>query len=475
MKLGTSALGATLAAILALARPALLGAAPAAPAAPAPAAAWAPRDLPLEEFPDAAELRARYWESYFSAPPAAAALRSPLRLDTAAGPFKLFLIEGKDSFYQLLSPLGPAAKAGAGGRAAIAPDPPLYAQGTWILKRSRETGAPLQAKVFLRSDPGCFIRIYPDGDRSRLDLVAYGGVLNREVALPLPFAQVFGSPFSSIVAWTGDVVDWELFSPRLGAYAGTRAFAAKLRERMAGLRYAEDGALDAEGRPVYIATGLPQAEPAGLNCSGFAKWVVDGFYRPLTGASLDPRAMAERHAELRGGSLAATYETELDPFFGLDWTRNLARALEDATFPSRRHGLYENDVSWAPFALFAAEAASGAVNGSSAYEDYPAFDQDLGYEGRGLKALLYVLAIREPGTIYLASLSRKGGGELPGLRRHYHVALLVPYFEATGEFRAAVFESAAETSVASLMARSSKDFAHLVRLRLLPDFDPPRF
>jgi hypothetical protein len=261
-------------------------------------------------------------------------------------------------------------------------------------------------------------------------------------------------------------------------YAGLRSIVAAIRARLPSLRYAEDGALDAEGRPVYIATGAAQTAPAGLNCSGFAKWIVDGFYYPLAGAYLDPRAMAERRSELRASTYATAFEAELDPYFGLDWTRNLGTAMADAAEPSRRHGFKENDVREAPFALIAAPVqankASAAVNGSSIYTDYPAVDSELGYEMQGLKAILYWLAIEDPGSIYLASLSRKDGGALSSLRRHYHVAVLVPYFEANGAFRVAVFESAAETSLEALTARAAKDFVHLVRLRALPDFEPPK-
>jgi hypothetical protein len=106
---------------------------------------------------------------------------------------------------------------------------------------------------------------------------------------------------------------------------------------------------------------------------------------------------------------------------------------------------------------------------------YPAYQLDLGYETSGLKALLYVLALREPGSVYLASLSRKSGGAIPGLSRHYHVAVLAPYFEETGEFKIAVFESDAETSVEAIMARVPKDYVHLVKIKAERDYDPPAF
>jgi hypothetical protein len=130
-------------------------------------------------------------------------------------------------------------------------------------------------------------------------------------------------------------------------------------------------------------------------------------------------------------------------------------------------------VTISPFALLVGSADS--VEGPAGYLPYPAYDLNNGYQARGLKSLLYVLALEEPGSFYLASLSRQGGGELQGLRRHYHVAVLLPYFEETGEFKAAVFESCAETSVEAVVSRGPTDFIHLIRVPAEPGFVPPPF
>ncbi len=447
---------------------------------------------PFDGFPESADIRSGYWTSFFSAPEQELQRRGPAIVSNEYGSFRLSVMRSGGYFYVLVTALEAASPSKSApqraGAAASGKAIPLYTRGSWILKRSSPDGAPIQAKVFLRSDPGTFIRIYPDGDRSKLDLVVYGGVLNREVPLPVPFERAFASTMADIASWTDKLVDWGLFSPSPGAYRDVLSFVEETRRRIPSLRYGDDGALDAEGRPVYIASGAPQAPPAGLNCSGFAAWVADGFYRPLTGRLLDPKALAARHVEARATPAAARYETDLDPFFGLDWTRNIALALLDARYPSRPHGLSEADVRIAAFALVAPAdvldaAPSGSpspdtratVNGNPAYLDYPAYQLDLGYETVGLKALLYVLAVREPGCIYLASLSRKSGGAIPGLSRHYHVAVLAPYFEEGGEFRIAAFESDAETSVGAIMARVPKDFVHLVRIRAGRDYDPPEF
>jgi hypothetical protein len=429
-------------------------------------------DAPLSGFPESADIRSAYWLGFFSASESELRRRAPAIVSNEYGSFRLSSTKSGGYFYAIAAAINaPLPPKG---------EPILYAQGSWILKRSSPDGVPIQAKVFLRSDPGTFLRIYPDGDRSKLDLVVYGGVLNREVPLPVPFERAFAATMAEIAAWTGDIVDWSLFAPRPGLYREVRAFVDETRRRLPALRYADDGALDAEGRAVYIATGEPQAEPTGLNCSGFAAWVADGFYRPLAGRLLDPRALAARHVEARPTPAADRYEEELDPFFGLDWTRNIAAALLAARAPSRPHGLAESDVRISAFALVAPSGAVAggspdAVNGSSAYQPYPAYQDGLGYESSGLKALMYVLALREPGSIYLASLSRKSGGLIPGLSRHYHVAVLAPYFLESGEFRVAAFESDVETSVEAIVARVPKDYVHLVRIKAERDYDPPAF
>ncbi len=420
--------------------------------------------------PESTQLRRRYWDGFFGASAATALSKSPTTVRGEDRDFRI-LSTRDGAFYYLIaaalpdSPPGPGS-GGSGG-------PVLYSQGTWIIKRSVAGGLPVQAKVFLRSDTGSFIRIYPAGDRSMLDLVLYGGVLNREVPLPLPFDQACRSSLADIVSWTAASVEWGLLSPRPGLYSSLRSVVATIRSRLSGLRYADDGAMDEAGRPVLIRNGEPQAGEPGLNCSGFAKWVVDGFYRPLTGMLLDPRAMAARHVDLRGSNLAAAYEEELDPFFGLDWTRNLGLALARARDPATSHQLGDGDVRVSPFALVARPIEAAAVNGGAPYDPYPVYDANRGYAAAGLKSLLYVLALREPGSLYLASISRKGGGEIFGLRRHYHVAVLAPYFEEGGQFTVSVFESDVETGLDALMKRLGGDFVHLVRLPIEGAFEPP--
>lgn len=430
----------------------------AAAVSPAAAPGPLPGDLALPLVPDSAELRAEVWEDFFAAPKDRVLKRTPSVRSTPRGEFRLSALPGEGAWYLVVAP-----------RRGM--DFPLYVQGSWIVKKDARDGSFLQAKVFLRSDPGCFIRIYPEGERSRLDLVLYGAVLKRQLPIGLPFATILRSPLALLLDRSAESVDWSLFSPRHEDSAGLRRLAAELRTRLPGLAYADDGALDAAGRPVFIANGLPQGDRPGLNCSGFAKWLVDGLRGRAEGAWLDPRALAARGEESRGTRFTQPYETLLDPWFGLDWTRNLAAALARSRDPAASADPEALDVELEAFALLAKDSGD-AANGGSSYETYPAREEDLGYEPRGLKALLYLLALRAPDTLYLGSVSK---ADPEGIRRHYHVAAFLPYFEAGGEFRVAVFESGAETSLEAFVARTRGQRVHLVALEYEDRFEPPPF
>jgi hypothetical protein len=381
---------------------------------------------------------------------------------------------GTDAFYISIIPArhtGTTASSTSPSSTAPAITYPQYAQGTWIIKRSLATGAFMQAKIFLRSDPGTFARLYPFGSRSRMDIVAYNGVLYREVILPLSFEESLRSPLSRIMKLTEDVVDWSLFSPDPALHTETRRLASSIRQWLPGLRYGDDGALDADGRPVYIASLLPQGPNPGLNCSGFVKWIADGILHPLTGTWLSVAAIKERMTDWRGTSFTERFEETHDPFFGLDWSRALAKEAWQVMYPGRTEDSpLAHDVSDPPFALIVND--NNPVNGGSTYRRFTDNFDDAGIEVAGLKATLFLLASREPGRFYLAQFNSRDPNP-PRLRRYFHIAALFPYFDTDGIFKVAVFESAEETSLDRIMRSTSYEYVKLVRMPSSARFSPP--
>jgi hypothetical protein len=325
--------------------------------------------------------------------------------------------------------------------------------GTFTLTRSLQDGRSLSFRVTLRDEPGCYLEAKPWGDRSLLDLYLFDDAepLYREVVVPLSFQDLLTSSLQRLVTVTQTKVDWDLVLYH-GSPAEDRiveALAGAIRARLQGLRDADDGAIDERGRFVTIATLAAQPRPGGLNCSGFVKWVVDGFVYPLTGRNTSVADAKRKDVDVRGTPLTEAQES-LDPFFGLDWTRNLAVLLGAA-----RRG----------------DGSLPGIEDSDVRDTEPsAYIEDVGYPVASLNLLLYRRAAAHAGDFYLAAVSDLTGPG--GLRQFFHTAVILPYFDAGGAFRVRVFERLVESSLASLVSRYPGAYVHLVRAPAAGRFAP---
>ncbi|MDR0629468.1 MAG: hypothetical protein LBG24_07530 [Treponema sp.] len=343
---------------------------------------------------------------------------------------------------------------------------PGWAQGSWILTRRKDDGSPSRIRVFLRSDPYTYVQFRPFAeDRCVMDVVLYDAYVVRSVPLPYSLERLMVVSLEEVFSTAGTKFPRHYFDPQPEMYRDLRVFMGRLRDRLPELQFRDDGAVDAEGRYVYINTLQSQDGSPGLNCSGFAKWVVDGILRPFTGERLPILPLKKPFGE-RGSSLTAIYEELRDPFFGLDWTRNLA-SQAGTTLRSPLFGkLEEIEVQDRPFASLIQRNRNG-----TSIRSYPSFLLNAGFSFEGIHPLLYTLAIDEPGTIYLASINNERDPK-PRMRQHFHVAVLVPYFNEYGNFQVAVFESAEETSFLAFKNRYPGHFVNLVRIPVETRFDP---
>jgi hypothetical protein len=350
---------------------------------------------------------------------------------------------------------------------------PGWAQGSWIYTRSLASGDPLRIRIFLRSDPQLFVQFRPLGaDKSQIDLVVYEAYVVRGLPIGIPFERLLTQPLEETLSAAGNRFPRRYFDPDPRLYWNicpsqnnpTNNLIARIRSRLPPLRFRDDGAIDEEGRYVFIEDLRPQDNPGGLNCSGFVKWVGDGMLRPITGKRLTIPPL-KAPVTSRTSSLASN-PAYRDFHFGLDWTRNLA--LEAArTLRSPGFAALENvEVRKETFA-----SLIDRTGGSTAIRSYPGFLLDAGFSIEGLRPLLYTLAIDEPGYIYLVS-ANKERGPAPPQRQHYHVAVLIPYFNEYGNFQTAVFESAAETDLAGFIRRHPQGMVNLVRIPAEGVFDP---
>ena len=336
---------------------------------------------------------------------------------------------------------------------------PIAGRGNYIIKRGLEKGQLKQIKIFYRNDPGSFIRIFPADDRSEMDVFLFGKSIYNKTVLPLPLEAFLTLPFSRVIALSGSVLKWSLLLWRGERELDQRIedVLSLLRVRLPLLEDVDDGAQDSEGRFVFIKDSVKQEERVngGFNCSGFAKWVTDGFYYPFTGRYLDIEQLKIKHLDFRGNRWSLPYEEERDPYFGLDWSRNLAVNLLMA-----QSGIEEQ------------QGQVGPESTDLRKVDFFTYIEDVGYPIADLETLLFTAAFRNPGIIYLGSINSEYGKE-PRLHQHFHIVVLLPYFTANGDFRIAVMERNTESSTASLIKRYPADFIHLVRLNTIGVFQPP--
>jgi hypothetical protein len=343
---------------------------------------------------------------------------------------------------------------------------PGWAQGSWVYSRSKEDGSAIRIRAFLRSDPYTYVQFRPLGkDKSLIDVVVYEAFIVRSLPIPIPFERLLVIPVEDALTAAGRSFPRRYFDPKPDDYRDVWSFVEGVRSRLPDLSFRDDGAIDDQGRYVFIETMDEQDGTGGLNCSGFAKWVVDGILGPLTGDLLPIGPLKAAYGG-RGSSFTAPYEEIRDPFFGLDWTRNLASQANTVLRSPQYSSLDEIEVRRAPFS-----SAILRGQGNNAQRTYAGFLPNAGFGIEGIHPLLYTLAIDEPGRIYLASISDELN-PAPRMRQHYHIAVLVPYFSENGIFYIALFESAEETSFNRFKTRYPGHYVNLVRIPVEGEFRP---
>ena len=323
---------------------------------------------------------------------------------------------------------------------------PVWSSGTYIIKKDLITGDFLQAKIFLYNNENSFIRIYPDQDRTRLDIHLFGHIIYSGIRISMSFEKLILLPLSKILSLTENKIPWEdLFTDiSYSEWNKVKEFSNYVQNSVPNLSDNDDGAINQFGEYVYIETLLPQLEEAGLNCSGFTKWTVDLLYKDITGTNMEIEPLKTKHYDLRGNSWSNRAEELRDPYFGLDWTRNIAYTYRSILYPEQEIDVLSCDIDSVP---------------------YFSYKENVGYDLDDIEGVLFLAAIKNPGRIYLGSANQPFGS-VNVLRQHTHVVVIFPYFNENGEFKIDVVERQTVTGVESLKSRYKGEFLHLVHIEL---------
>ena len=327
--------------------------------------------------------------------------------------------------------------------------------GTYIIKRNKQTGQIEQIKIFLKKAKDTYIKITREKGKTLFEMMFYGSGIYRDIVIPVGIDELVLSPFDRIVELSGYMVDWSFINSRFDAEENRKLenISSRITDRLSSLADSEDGAQDENGDFIFIETMSRQNGSSGFNCSGFVKWICDGLYYASERKLMDVKALKKKNIDKRATLLNSILEDDRDPYFGLDWTRNIAIKISGLR-PE------ENKVP---------------DPGSVDLRDYPfsRYINDRGYPVSDLKSIMYYSAVKEPGYFYLASVNGDFGSD-PVLRQHFHVAALFPLFSYSGEFSPAVFERNRKTDIDDFINRYRNNYIHLVKIRadnayILPD------
>jgi len=335
-------------------------------------------------------------------------------------------------------------------------DPTLA--GTWIITFSRDLGRMKNVKIFLGSSPFSYMLLTPERSVYRAEVFLEGERIASRVPILMETSTLLTAPLSEIVAMTEKLVAWNIVFPDDGGQGRNSMEMAIQAGRILGRGFPEapDGALDERGVWRKIATGDILRSP-GFNCSGLTKWFTDAvFYAHARRfLPLDERLL-EKPFEVRGNAYSHSLEDTRDPFFGLDWTRALAREV--------RRVEIGGEPNW----------TDGDVN------DYPfvRYVPNRGYPLQKLAPIAAWLSVARPAKLFLLSVN----GDFqptpsdPVLLQHRHTAVLLVWSES-GRTVSAVFETdgtaARQTSLDSLSVRFPDHYVHIVEVPLVPRFRFP--
>ncbi|WKC77142.1 hypothetical protein [Borreliella valaisiana] len=304
-----------------------------------------------------------------------------------------------------------------------------------------------QIKIFFINRGDTFIRIKSAKFSSSADFYLVNTLIYKDVRLPFKIEDIAVISLRNIINYISKVIDFRYFIPEyFDIYKNISNMVISLRKALASFPIAEvvDGAMNEHGKMVHIKTGLLQKDPVGFNCSGFVKWVADSIYKSMTGRLLKIDDLKLKHIGVRGSVFTKSHEFNKDPFFGLDWIRNIAYRINNIDVDLNLSKVKENDVN------------------NIKFFDYI---DNRGYKIENLEFLLYSLALDEPGYIYFGSIST-GVGNLSNMVLHKHVVSFLPFLDENRVFRVSVNEVNAETSIKSLQKRYPKSYIHLVRVKV---------
>lgn len=310
-----------------------------------------------------------------------------------------------------------------------------------------------EIRFYIKDDPTSYVSIIPDKSlkESLMSITLYGYVMQENIKIPLPIGTIVDTSFERIEDLTSAYVNWSFYfpDPNIIYSDDVLQLSGRIVSLLPFLHDSDDGAMNKNGRFVSISTLLEQKGVGGMNCSGFAKWIIDGMYYPKKGTYIPIDDLKKKYTGLRGNRWSRKLEKKYDPYFGLDWTRNLALKMAKLYDPEADY--HSQDVNTLHFQTYV---------------------KDVGFPLKDLKVTMYECAVSMPEYFYLGSINMITDNP-PGLRKHLHVVVVFPAIDSLGKFSYTIFSRNKVVTLRELTDQYPGAFIHLVKVRASTQFAPP--
>ena len=424
--------------------------------------------VPFDSIPDSSSVRrsvAKTW--LLSSPEEVLALEEQIYYDDHGKGFKFMAvdIEERGEIAIVMSPVNTDFTT---------PSVDFVPQGTWVLYKDRSTGKPISLKIYPRENPELYLRLTPAReDMTYIDVCLFNAYVKYHYPIGLPFNTLCYFSISQLRSFTKDALPWGLFNPPI--FSSTVENCSDIiSDKLDTLVFVDDGLFDEWGIPIHFRNGKKQTPKefvylaetgqdverivGGVGSQGFLKWIVDGMIRPVAGQGIFVSSLMTQTEE-KISEFNETFDHKAI-FLGLDWIRNLAAAALTMNLKRTcRPQTSGVDVRLVPFAGYPVTKTFHDT-GELKYECFEGCLSSAGYQVGYLQALLYYLAVMEPGHF---AVNREVGS--PPLRQYNHVVSFFPYFDALGAFHIDVYESAKKTTMSRFVSMNGDAFVALTRVK----------
>ena len=353
---------------------------------------------------------------------------------------------------------------------------PKGGRGSWVLRRSKKTGLPVEIQWHFSQDADVFLVLRPNGKKSAADLAVFGSFAAKGVPLGVPFDRLYAASFVDVQKWTSRTLPWDEVTPSVGLHSETLVMAGTIKDNLPSMVFADNVCYDERGKLVPIMKDEPlvlkgkddetiQMEEGVhyLSGAGFLKWIIDGIVEPTLGRGTRIDDITNETVQIDSVGKIGVMSQEWNLMFTLDWCRNLAAEAYSAR--SRRKEDFRTAGLDVTQNYFASDVSGGKLSGSSGYV------RNTGYAMERLKSVLYVLAATEPGWFYLGAV-RQSSYIKPEEFVFNNCAVFFPYFDGDGKFGCFVFEQCEQVPLEDFAQKYKGAFVHLERVKATDAFFP---